>query len=344
MSTKKKAILGGIVVVILGAVIFFSIRAGRKDAVAVETAKVERKSKLIAMVSATGEIMPKEYVELQAEISGVITDLYVKEGDHVEKGDLLLRIDPVQTETELKAQEAILSATASEARNQHSQISVQETNVERDLTSVKVAEADLDKAKQLYTISQATFDRKQELFEDNLLSRDAYEQAKNEVVTTEAALKTAKMRLEQAEAQYRVSKMVLATVQGKLRECPEPRPSAESIPGPLPGPSLQDHHSLSPRRSHHPDERGTGRARCSRNTQQSAGYPDGNCRFVGDRGGTRRLTKRTSLISNSVSLPSSRWMLFPTPRSRAWSPRSAIPPSSRLPEARKRKTSRLLCS
>jgi HlyD family secretion protein len=209
MSTKKKAIVGGIVVVILGAVIFFSIRAGRKDAVAVETGKVERKAKLIAMVSATGEIMPKEYVELQAEISGVITDLYVKEGDRVQKGALLLRIDPVQTETEMKAQEAILSATSSEARNQQSQISVQETNVERDLASVKVAEADLDKAQQLYTIAQATFDRKQELFEDNLLSRDAYEQAKNEVVTTEAGLKTAKMRLEQAEAQHRVSKMVL---------------------------------------------------------------------------------------------------------------------------------------
>ncbi len=209
MSTRKKVIISSVVVVILGAVIFFSLRAGRKDAVAVETAKVARKSKLIAMVSATGEIMPKEYVELQAEISGVITDLYVKEGDHVEKGALLLRIDPVQTETELKAQEAVLSATSAEARNQQSQISVQETNVERDLTGVKVAEADLDKAKQLFTISQATFDRKQELFEDNLLSRDAYEQAKNEVVTTEAALKTAQMRLEQAEAQYRVSKMVL---------------------------------------------------------------------------------------------------------------------------------------
>ena len=209
MSTKKKVIIGVIVVAVLGAVTFFSLRAGRKDAVPVETGKVERKTELIALVSATGEIMPKEYVELQAEISGVITDLYVKEGDRVEKGDLLLRIDPVQTETELKAQRAVLDATESEARNQLSQISVQETNVDRDLSSVRVAEAELDKATQLYAISQATFDRKQELFEDNLLSRDAYELAKNDVVTTAAALKTAQMRLDQAKAQHRVSEMLL---------------------------------------------------------------------------------------------------------------------------------------
>ena len=54
------------------------------------------RDELVAIVTATGEIKPKEYVELQAEISGVITELLVEEGDLVTRGDLLLKIEWVR--------------------------------------------------------------------------------------------------------------------------------------------------------------------------------------------------------------------------------------------------------
>ena len=90
------------------------------------------RDKLISKVSSTGEIKPKEYVELQSEIAGVITEVYVKEGDMVQKGDLLLRIDPVQTETEARAQKSAVDIAQSDADNQQAQISLQQTNVDRD--------------------------------------------------------------------------------------------------------------------------------------------------------------------------------------------------------------------
>lgn len=209
MSAKKKIIIGVIVVVVLGAIVGFSVNARRKDLIEVESGSVTRRDSLIAKVSATGEIKPKEFVELQAEISGVITDLFVKEGDVVDKGTVLLRIDPVQTRTEAQAQEAVLSASQSEARSQEAQIAVQQSNVERDLASVRVSEAEVERARQAKEFAQSNFDRKQELFEDNLISRDAYESAKNDLVSATSALTTAEARLEQAKAQYEVSHVIL---------------------------------------------------------------------------------------------------------------------------------------
>ncbi len=169
MSTGKKLAIGVGVLIAAGVIIWASTKLTRQDSTSVEVGDVTRMKKLVQMVSATGEINPKEYVELQAEIIGVITDLYVQEGDSVKKGEVLLRIDPVQTETAMKAQEAVLAATQSEARNQQAQIAVQKSNSERDLASVRVYDAELDKARQNYELAKSQFERKQALFEDNLI-------------------------------------------------------------------------------------------------------------------------------------------------------------------------------
>ncbi|MFQ5737414.1 MAG: HlyD family secretion protein [Acidobacteriota bacterium] len=210
MGPKKKLIISALVVVGLVAVIAISVNARRKDLIPVQTGHVKRVAQLISKVNAPGEIQPREFVELQAEISGVITRLYVKEGDFVSKGDLLLRIDPTQTEAETRAQQAVLAATVIDAANQKAQISLQKTNVAREEANVLVAEAELRRARQALDLSGNNFNRKQALFEENLISRDLYEAAKNDRVAAESAVDSAEARLQQAKAQLAVSKMVLA--------------------------------------------------------------------------------------------------------------------------------------
>ncbi len=209
MKLKRKVIIAASAVGLLAVIVAVSVSARRGEAALVETESVSLAPELVARVTATGQIRPKEFVELQAEIAGVVTALHFKEGERVDRGDILLRIDPVQTESETRAQEAILEASLSESRNQFAQISVQESNVRRDQSAVAVAEAELDRAAQQLRLAQANFDRRQQLFEDNLVSRDIYDGAQNELINAEGALKTAQARLEQAEAQLRVSHVVL---------------------------------------------------------------------------------------------------------------------------------------
>src|SRR5262245_41551051 len=122
MSKAKKIWIGCGAVVVLGVIVFFSINATRKDEVTVQTSKSQRKDVLKSKVSASGEIRAQAFADLQSEIAGVVTELPVHEGDKVKKGDVLLRIDPVQTEADTLSTRAQHEGALAEARSQEFQI------------------------------------------------------------------------------------------------------------------------------------------------------------------------------------------------------------------------------
>ena len=64
-----------------------------EDLLKVETEKVERRS-ITETVSASGKIQPEVEVKISPDVSGEIVELLVKEGDKVEKGELLVKIKP----------------------------------------------------------------------------------------------------------------------------------------------------------------------------------------------------------------------------------------------------------
>ena len=65
------------------------------------------------MVTASGEVKPLTYTNVLGEGIGKITEIVVKEGDHVKKGDVLLRLESVQPTADVDAQRAgIQSAEA----------------------------------------------------------------------------------------------------------------------------------------------------------------------------------------------------------------------------------------
>ena len=209
MNRRKKILLIAAAALVFLAIIALSINVNRSEPVPVQTERVEQKRVLVSKVSAAGEIRPKEYVELQAEIAGVIRDLYVKEGDQVREGDLLLRIDPAQTAAEAHAQQAALEAVWMEAHNQKAQISLQEAQLRRDHANLRLTEIELTRTNRSLEIARPAFKRKRQLYEDNLISKDLYEAAKKDLINTEAAVPSARARLDQAKTQLAVSEVLL---------------------------------------------------------------------------------------------------------------------------------------
>lgn len=206
---KKKLIIIVCIVVIFAVIVAVSVYSSRQKQVLVETEKVQVQKEMIAKVQATGEIKPKEYVEIQAEITGVITELYVKEGDPVEKGDILLKIDPMQTRTETMAQEAYLASTEADSRNQQGQIRIQESNVRRDEASLESRKVEVSNARERLQLSEKSFARRQQQFEDNLISRDTYEAARMELITSQGTLTSVEAQLNLAESQLEASMVAL---------------------------------------------------------------------------------------------------------------------------------------
>src|SRR6478609_2642181 len=105
---KKTAIIAGVVIVLL-AIVGFTVHQSHKNVVTVQTGKAQRLD-LASVVSASGEIKPKTYVNIGANAFGKITHLYVKEGDHVKRGQLLAQLENVQSSADVNANEASLQA------------------------------------------------------------------------------------------------------------------------------------------------------------------------------------------------------------------------------------------
>ena len=68
------------------------MKYSQRGVVTVQTGKVLRED-LASVVTSSGEIKPRNYISIGAEYQGQLTDILLKEGDRVKKGQLLARID-----------------------------------------------------------------------------------------------------------------------------------------------------------------------------------------------------------------------------------------------------------
>jgi HlyD family secretion protein len=186
MKTWKKVLLisgGGLLLLIMVAV---GIHQSNKGLVTVQTGKAQRQD-LASVVSASGEIKPKTYVNIGANAFGKITHLYVKEGDRVKKGQLLAQLENVQSAADVAATKASLDASRTDA-----------VAAEANLNTAK---ADLNRAMADTDRNRLDWKRAEGLFQDALISRAEYESRKMTWQTSEAGLAQAEARVAQAQAQ-----------------------------------------------------------------------------------------------------------------------------------------------
>src|SRR3990170_4364674 len=102
MSSKTKKILGAIVALaVIGSVVGFSVSRENRKKVTVQTGKVEKKS-LTQVVTASGEVRPRRYVNVGANVSGRLVEISVLEGDTVRKGQVLARVESERYEAGLR--------------------------------------------------------------------------------------------------------------------------------------------------------------------------------------------------------------------------------------------------
>ncbi len=139
--------------------------------ITVQTEKAVRRS-LTELVVATGKIQPITLVKISPEVSGEITDLPVKEGQRVQKGDLLLKIKP---------DFYIANTNSADASFKSSQ------------ANLTLAAANQEKAR-------LEFDRNKKLFDGKLLSESQFQEAKTAYEVAQAQVKSSLHQTEVAKA------------------------------------------------------------------------------------------------------------------------------------------------
>jgi HlyD family secretion protein len=206
--TKILIFLGALV--LAGAGIYASTVYGKRGVVTVQTARVGRQD-LTSLVTASGEIKPKNYINLGANAMGQLSQILVKEGDRVKQGQLLAQIEDVQPTADVAAQQAALSSAESDSAASEAGLKAADENLRSLQADIERNQADLARMK-------AEFDRAEMLFKDQLLARQDYDLKKATYEAQLAAVREAEARVVQARAQREQTAAQLASQQKHIAQ------------------------------------------------------------------------------------------------------------------------------
>jgi HlyD family secretion protein len=187
MKTWQKVSIAVGSVVVLGGITWFSINQANKGVVTVQTAKVVSQETLISQVTASGEIKPTTYTNVTAQGFGRITQILVKEGDKIKKGDRLLLQEDVQANADVQAQSAAINSS--------------EMGVQAADASFRSAQADLVQQQANLEKAKLDWQRGQGLFKDGLIPKQDFDQRKSAYDAAFAAVDSSKARVQSLNAQ-----------------------------------------------------------------------------------------------------------------------------------------------
>ena len=201
MKTWKKALIAGGGALVLIIIVAVTVYQSHKNLVTVQTGKAQKQN-LASVVSASGEIKPKTYVNIGANAFGKIVKLYVKEGDRVKKGQMLAQLENVQSSADVNAMRASLQAA--------------ETDYIAADAALKTAVADLNRAKSDAERTKLDYDRAQGLYKDELIAKQDYDTRKAAWEVADAGVAQAQARIAQAKAQKDSAEKRIAQNQANL--------------------------------------------------------------------------------------------------------------------------------
>jgi len=170
--SKKKKIIGISAIIVIVIIVLISVvrRNGHRE-LSVQTESASRQD-IVETVTATGKIEPRTQVKISADVAAKITHLPVKEGDWVEKGDLLVRLDSERFAAALEQAEAALRS----------------------------AQANANLARETLIKTEKDFHRTEQLFEQKLESQAMYDQAYAAMQIEKARYQSALELVDQAQA------------------------------------------------------------------------------------------------------------------------------------------------
>jgi HlyD family secretion protein len=198
----KKILLIVLAVLVAGGLVAFMVVKQQSGYTKVLTATIARED-LSTVVSGTGQIKPKTYVNLGATAMGRVTSLAVKEGDRVKKGQVVATIENVQQEATVAGQQAAISAA--------------QTDIASYIAAEKTAEANLEHAKADLEQKKLDWDRAQALFTAGILAKQDYDAKKAAYDLDVASVAQAVAGVNQAKANTDSARGHLGTQVATLR-------------------------------------------------------------------------------------------------------------------------------
>lgn len=150
---------------------------------------------IVETVSASGKIQSESEVIISPDVSGEIMELTVKEGDKVEEGQLLVKIDPDIQKSNVERLEAALNTSRANLAN---------------------AQSRLAQSKARLTNSKANYDRVKKLFEDKVVAQSEYDATLSEFNVAESDVEASQQSVEASRFQVKSAEAALKEAEKSL--------------------------------------------------------------------------------------------------------------------------------
>ena len=185
MKNKGCLIALGIVLILAtaGLAYYFSSQ-GDGDEAGVEYVKPEIDD-IVEKTVASGSIKPRQEVDIKPQVSGVIDQIYVEEGQLVKKGDKIARIKLIPSEVNINSAQSNVQLAKLRLDEAKRELSRQK--------QVNTQNLDVENARLSYENARDIADRQRKLFNEGVISKQDLEQAEMTEGVQKAAFENAKL-------------------------------------------------------------------------------------------------------------------------------------------------------
>ncbi len=210
MKRKWKITLGIVVPLVAAGGVIGAKRWSERDLVTVQTGSVTR-GDLTAVVTASGEVKPRNYINIGANAQGRIVEILVKEGERVHKNQVVARIEHVQAQADVAAQKAMVASAQADSAAAEQGLKVADE-------SIRTQEATLEKARNEQNRAKMLLDNSEKMFGYNLIAKQDLEQRRADYESAVASVRENEARLQQMRVQRRQTAAQLASVQRRVAQ------------------------------------------------------------------------------------------------------------------------------
>ncbi len=194
-------IIGVLVVVFL--VLFSVFRGTKVEVVAVETRDV------VELLVATGHIDVRPVSELAMDLGGVVAAVYVREGDMVNEGDILVELRRTESRQQVEGAELAKNTARSELAR---------TSRGPQRQQVAEAQAAIDSAQASFDYARQEVERNQQLYASGIVTKTDVDAANTRLEQSRAGLQRAKSQLSLLESGARKEDVAVARAQVRQAE------------------------------------------------------------------------------------------------------------------------------
>ncbi len=209
---KRKWIIwsGVVVCLVAAAVAFGAYRSAQKDIVTVQTGTTSKQD-LVSLVTASGEVKPRNYINIGANAQGRLTDILVKEGDRVRKNQVVARVESIQAQADVNAQKAAVNSSLADA-------AAAEDGVRALDDAIRNAEATVGRTKIELQRAKMNFDRFEQLYNQKLIAQQEWDQKRVDFESQQATVREAETRVQQVKSQRAQGAAQLTSSQRRIAQ------------------------------------------------------------------------------------------------------------------------------